>query len=70
MLARLGSLHGQHGHPGGRTRSPETKIGAGKAVALTIVLLLIENSWWWELGGCICNKQDELLIKEEENQVL
>lgn len=48
MPARLGSLRGQHGHPGARTRSPEIKTGAGKAVALTIVLLLIENSFFEE----------------------
>lgn len=44
--ARLGPLRGQQGHPGVRLRSPETEVGAGKAVAVSIVLLLIENSFF------------------------
>lgn len=46
---------------------------------LSLVLLLIESSFsplltlwkgWWELGGHICNEQDEQLIKEEEKKML
>lgn len=46
---------------------------------LSLVLLLTESSFsslltlwkgWWELGGCLCNKQDELLIKEGETKML